>query len=146
MGILSSLFGGGKSSSTNLAYPQLNAALSPAVDTGVNALNTLGSNLGSFDDYKKNAGFDFTLGESLKGITGASAARGMLNSGMTGKAFQKYGTNLTNQFYENWLNKLGNVSQLGLGAAGTLAGAGQVNTSKNSGGIIPGIASLFSGG
>lgn len=145
MGILGALFGGSKNKSTseNKAFGQLQGALTPAVTTGVNALNEAGAGLGTFDDYKRNAGFDYALGEGLSDITGARAAMGALRSGSTGEAYQDRAMNIGSQFYDNWLNKKLGISQLGLGAAGTLAGAGQTSTSKGSsnGGIIPGLFS-----
>jgi hypothetical protein len=142
MGILGALFGGSKSKSGNQAYGDLKGSLTPAISGGMNSFNNLNSELaGGFEGFKKNAGFDFAMGEGLKGITGAGAARGTLNSGMTGKAYQRFGTGLASQFYDNYLNKLKDSAGIGLGAAGTLAGAGQTSSGKSNGGIL---TSLFS--
>lgn len=141
MGILSILAGGSKSK--NKAFPALNSALMPAVTGGVNALNDLSSELsGGFDAYKKNAGFDFALNQLMRGTTGGAAAGGMLRSGATGNAIADRLGNVVNTFYDNYLNKKAIPAQLGLGAAGTLAGAGQV--SKSQGGLLPAIGGLFS--
>lgn len=146
MGLLSALFGGSKSESTsnNKAFDTLSDALTPAITSGVGNMNALNEELsGGFEGYKKNAGFDTVLGEGLRGITGVNAAKGILNSGMTGKAYQRYGMGLTGSFYDNFLNKLKEASGLGLGAAQTLAGAGQEGTStgNSQNGIIPGLFS-----
>lgn len=137
MGILGALFGGSKQKSDNKSFDFLKGALSPAISGGVNSLNSLTGELaGGFDGYKKNAGFDFAMGEGLKGITGTAASGGLLRSGSAGKAFQRFGTGLTGQFYDNFLNKLGLASQLGLGAANSLAGAGQQSSGKSQNGIL----------
>ena len=145
MGLLQSLFGGSKQSSTsdNKALPFLQGALQPAITGGTNMLNSLNSELsGGFDKFKKNSGFDFMLGEGLKGITGSRAAQGMLRSGGTGSRYLQLANDLGTQSYTNYLDRLGTAGQLGLGAAGTLAGAGQTSTSKgkSSNGIL---ATLF---
>lgn len=144
MGVLSALFGGGKSSSTssNRAFDQLQRSLTPAIDTGVNFLDRMGSELdGGFDAFKKNSGFDFLLGEGLGNITGARAAQGNLRSGAATKDYGRFITGLGSSMFGNYLDRLGQVGQLGLGAAGTLAGAGGESKSqgKNQGGIIPGL-------
>jgi len=142
MGILGALFGGSKSKSGNQAYGDLKGTLTPAISGGMNSFNNLNSELGGgFEGYKKNAGFDFAMGEGLKGITGGAAARGTLNSGMTGKAYQRFGTGLAGSFYDNYLNKLKDSAGIGLGAAGTLAGAGSTSKGSSNGGIL---TSLFS--
>lgn len=148
MGFLSALFGGSdqKSSSSNKAFPFLQGALSPAVSAGTGAVSTLSDNLGSFADYKKNAGFDNALNYGADAITGNAAAQGLLRSGSTKKSLGNMITSLTGQYYDNFLNHVGQLGQLGLGAAGTLAGAGQEShgSGSSTGGIIPGLAQLFS--
>lgn len=146
MSILKALFGGSdsKSSSGNQAFPYLQGALAPAVEGGLGSMNALNQELGGgFDAYKKKAGFDFAMGEGLKGITGTGAAKGLLRSGATGRGFQKFGQGLQSSFYDNFLNRLGQSAQLGLGAAGTLTGAGQTSTS--SGGSQSGILNALFG-
>lgn len=144
MGLLSSLFGGSKSSATssNQAYGFLAPALQPAVQGGVNAMGMLGDELaGGFDQFKKNAGFDFQLGEGLKGVTGAGAAGSLLRSGSTARGIADYATGLNSSMYGNWLDRIGQMGQLGLGAAGALTSAGQQSTStgKQKGGILPAL-------
>lgn len=149
MGLLQSLFGGSKSKqkseSGNLAYPFLSGALQGPTTAGLSGINTLNQELsGGFEGYKKNAGFDFALGEGLRGVTGGAAAAGMLNSGPTKKALSRYVLGLTNQFYDNYLNRVGGLGQLGLGAAGVLAGAGGYSKGEGSGKSSNGIlATLF---
>lgn len=144
MGILGSLFGGSKQSSEqgNKAYPYLQGALSGAIGTVNNSFNRLNDELsGGFEGYKDKAGFDSAMLDTMRGVTGASAARGVLNSGMTGRAYQREGTKLSSSFYNNYLDRLKDGGAMGLQAASILAGAGQYGKSsgKSNGGIIPGL-------
>jgi hypothetical protein len=146
MGLLSSLFGGSKSSSSssNKAYDFLQNSLGGTVGSGTNFFNRLGDELsGGFDAFKKKAGFDFQLGQGLRGITGGAAAGGLLRSGGTGQAFVDYGNKLGSTMYGNYLDRLKDLSGTGLQAAGILAGAGQTSSSsdKTQNGIL---TSLFS--
>lgn len=141
MGILGSLFGGSKqsSASTNKSYDFLQGALGDTVGKGVNFFDRLGDELaGGFDGFKKKAGFDFQLGEGLRGITGGRAAMGALRSGDTGKDYVRFGNNLQSGMYGNYLDRLGGMSDKAMQAAGILAGAGQESTSKgkSSNGIL----------
>lgn len=148
MGILGALFGGSKSKATseNKAYPFIKDTLGGAVGTGAGAINQLGGELsGGFDNYLNNSGFDFAASEGLKGLTGSAAAGGLLRSGSATKGMASFLEGLRAQRYENFLNQLGNVGQLGLGAGGVVTGAGATSTStgKSNGGIINGLAGLF---
>ena len=149
MGLLGSLFGGSKStsSSSNKAYEYLKEQLGGAIGTGGNFLNRLSDELaGGFDDFKRKAGFDFRLGQGLRGITGTGAASGLLRSGGTGRSLVDYGNNLQSTMYGNYLDRLSGMSNTGLQAAGILAGAGQESTgkSKSGDGIVKGLTSIFS--
>lgn len=133
MGILGSLFGGSKQSSEsgNKAYDFLKGELGGAIGGGVNLINALRDELsGGFEGYKKKAGFDFQLGEGLRGISGSRAALGGLRSGDTGRAAINFGNNLQSGMYENYLNRLTGAGDQGLTAAGILSGAGQTSKSK----------------
>lgn len=150
MGILGALFGGSKSKSSstsgNNAYDFLSKALQPSVGVGTNALNTMGSAVGgSFNDYLDNAGFGTALSQRLKGITGAGAARGLLNSGATGRAAALGEGDLRSQYFGNWLNSLGQVSQLGNQAGGLLASAGAYSKGNSKGSSQGGILSTLFG-
>lgn len=134
-GLVKSLFGGSSQSgsSSNQAFGVLKDPLTGMATTGANTFNDLAGQLGQgFDAYKKNSGFDWQLNTGERNIAGTAAAKGLLNSGSTGKALAGYESNLGNTMYGNYLDKLSGVVGLGNQAAGTLAGAGQVSTSKGS--------------
>ena len=134
MGILGTLFGGSKSSSTgdNKSYDFLKDSARGVVGGGVNFINMLKDELsGGFEGYKKKSGFNAELGEGLRGITGGRAAMGALRSGDTGKAYLKYGDDLASRRYENYLNQMKGGGDQSLNAAGILANAGQTSTRKD---------------
>ena len=68
----------------------------------------------------------------------------MMNSGATAKALAKFETDLGSTMYNNWLDRLGNFSQTGLGAASPIIAAGQWSKGQQSGKSNGGIlSSLF---
>jgi hypothetical protein len=145
MGLLGALFGGSKSKSEsgNSAFGTLNSALAPNLATSNNVFNDLAGQLsGGFDAFKKNAGFDFLLNKGMRDRVGGAASRGLMNSGSTLKSLAEYETGLGNTMYNNYLDKMGSVVNMGNQQAGILAGAGQ--WSKGSGSSNGGIlSSLF---
>lgn len=140
-GVIHALFGGGSdksqqtSSSSNQAFNLLKNPLQSAVSGGVNNFNSLSDTLGrGFDDYKRNAGFDFALNRGQQGITGNAASRGLLNSGSTMKSLAEFETGLGNQTYGNYLDRLKGSADLGItGAGGVLAGTGAVSSGQATG-------------
>lgn len=163
-GLVSSIFGGNKSKSTqssvseNQAYPMLSSALSGNIGQGNAAMSTLGSLLGIGDpaagkstltNFLDSTGFNFLRDQGERGITGSAAAKGLLNSGSTAKAITKYGSDLASTKMNDLFSQLTSLGQYGLGSANTIAAAGQKSTSTgtSSGSGGNGIFnSLFPGG
>ena len=131
------------SSSSNLAFPQLQSSLTPSINTGVGAGNALSALLGiggdptaqnnAFSNFRNSTGYQFGLDQGSQAITGSNAAKGLLNSGATAKALSQFGQNYANTQYQNYLNPMMSLLQSGNQAAGVLAGAGQVSNSSSSG-------------
>jgi hypothetical protein len=93
----------------------------------------LGGNASGLQGYQSATGFNPQLNYGLRGVSGAGAAAGLLNSGSTSKSLMNYGTMLQNQSSQNYINNLLGLGNLGLGSAGVLAGAGQTSQSSGSG-------------
>jgi len=131
---MSSLFGGSQqsSSSSNQAFGYLKNLLGGNVSAGTNAVNSLSNNLGSFQNYKNNSGFDFALNQGTRQLSGSAAANGLLNSGSTAKGIANYETGLGQQTYNNYLGQLGNLAGLGNQSAGIIGGAGATSQSQGS--------------
>lgn len=123
-----------KSESSNKAFDFLKGQLGGsvgAVESGVSGIGDLLSGRTSgFDAFKRATGFDRRLVDGLSGVTGAGAARGMLRSGSTTKALQGYGQQLQNDTAQQYIQNLLGMGGLGMGAAQTIAGAGQTSASS----------------
>lgn len=122
------------STSSNQAYPFLQGALGGSVGqvgAAGSALSALlGGDASGLDAFKGATGFNQQLSSGLNGITNAGAASGLLRSGTTSKGLMNYGNMLSNQTAQSYIQNLLGMGNLGLGAAGTLAGAGQTSSSK----------------
>lgn len=140
---MSFLFGGSKeqTKSYNKAYDTINNATSgalPFITQGGNALSAMLGLGGSaeqqagFDRWKDSAGYQFMMDSGSKAITGNQASRGLLNSGSTLKALNKFGQGVGAQYQKDYMSQLLGLSNLGLGAGGLLANAGQYSEGSKS--------------
>lgn len=142
------LFGGSRSkqqassTSSNLAYPGLSQAFGGQISTGTGANTMLGNLLGlgntqagvdAFNNYRNSAGYQAEEKAGTQAITNNNAARGLLQSGDTLKSISQYGTDLTNRYYNNYLQDLLGLSGQGVAAGGLLSDAGRVSSSSSSG-------------
>lgn len=152
-GIVRSLFGGSKnksqssstSESSNQAYPYLVNALGGTVSNGVAGSDSLANFLGlhgssgtananvGLQNYMNSTGFQNLLKTTTDAIGGSAAAKGLFQSGATGKAITANAQNLAQQSAQNYLGNLQALSQLGLSGAGIIAGAGQKSSSQSQG-------------
>jgi len=91
--------------------------------------------------FEESPGYQFTLGEGLKGINRLASATGRLGSGATLKAAGRYAENLASTEYDNFLRRwyqsltpyqslsgVGMTSDLTTGAQGVQTGANVANT------------------
>lgn len=144
---MSNIFGGSKQKSTsnNQAYGYIKDAYSPLTQyagTGAEGLaKLLAGDASGFNAYKGATGFDQLIQEGSRGITGNAAAGGLLRSGGTGKAIANYGNMMQNQYADQYLNRLLNLSGLGMNAGQLIAGAGQQSTSTSK--SKPGLSGLI---
>jgi hypothetical protein len=74
---------------------------------------------------------DFLLNQGTNNIYSSQAAKGLFQSGATGKALEGLRNNLASTYLDNYLNHVLDVAKLGLGSAGTLAQAGQYSNSAS---------------
>lgn len=152
------LTGGSRSSSGNQAYGFLRDQFSPFISTGAGANNAIAALLGvggdpaaqqnAFNTFRNSTGYQFQLDQGNNAITSSAAARGLLNSGSALKAREKYGQGLASNYFSQYLNQLGGLTQNSLAAGNLIGGAGATSSSKSSpglGGIIGGaIGAAFS--
>lgn len=127
------------SNSSNQAYPALQQAFGGVTGQTANASNAIANLLGlggtgaqdqGFQNFKNNSGYNFIRDEGLSGISGNQAARGLLGSGSTLKAMNKYNNNLADSFLNSYLQQLTGLSNTGLQAGNVISGAGNVSQSQ----------------
>lgn len=117
----------------------------------------------AFNNYLNSTGNQFQLKQGQDAITGSAAAKGLLNSGATGKALVGYGQNLASTTFQNYLGDLsglaglqGDQAKTGLtaasavGQAGTSGGgnAGQLTAGagQSAGTSLTNAGNVFGGG
>ncbi len=105
--------------------------LRPFTETGTQAQSALGGALGlegapeqgqQFRNFLGSTGFKEQLRAGVEGIVGNQAAAGLLNSGSTLKRITRFGQDLAQGGFNNFLTQLGGVANRGLSAAGQAAG------------------------
>lgn len=156
------ILGGSKSKSTssNRAYDTINEAFAPVLGATGSGANALMAMLGiggdpaaqgqGFQNFQNSTGYNFMLDSGSKAITNNAAAKGLLRSGSTAKALTSYGQNLASTRYNDYMNQLLGLANLGLGAGNVLTNAGQTSTTKSKsknglGGLVGGGLSLAAG-
>ena len=118
-------------------YDQQRADNMPFYRTGVAANNQLSRLMGlnggtgeltkSFDGSRlaDDAGYQFRLGEGMKGVESGAAARGGLLSGGAMKAMQKYGQGFASDEYSKAYDRFNNDQTTKFNRFAALGGAGQ---------------------
>lgn len=137
-GIAQGLFGGsrGSSESRNLAFQPIAQTFGSATQSTPQASELmsmlLGGNSQGFDAYKRATGFDPIAERGSRGVTGNAAAGGLLRSGSTGMALQRYGNEVQNQWADSYLNRLLGLGGLGIQSGQLIADAGKYSKDKQS--------------
>lgn len=92
----------------------------------------------AFQNFLNSTGFKSQLAAGSQAITGNQAAAGLLNSGSTLKRLTRFGQDLGQQGFNNFLGNLGDVAGRGLTAAGgqadIVAGVGEKAATARAGG------------
>lgn len=78
----------------------------------------------AFQNFRDSTGYQTNLTEGLNAVTANNAARGTFQSGATAKALQDRGTQLNNQYLQQFLGNLTSQSNTGTAAKGAIAGQG----------------------
>lgn len=76
------------------------------------------------DIIRETPGYEFRRSEGLRNIQRNAAARGILGSGGTLKALQRYGDGLASSEYDAYANRLAALAGVGQTATGSTAAAG----------------------
>lgn len=94
-------------------------------------LNGQPAQTGAFSNFRNDPGYDYQVQQGLKAVDNSAASRGMLNSGATLKALQDRGSNLADQSYGNYLQRLMSLGTQGLAATGAQTGVQQQGYTGN---------------
>lgn len=78
-----------------------------------------------YDGFQASPGYQFRLDEGVKAAEHSAAARGLLGSGGTVKAIQRYGEGLASSEYENYANALRSMAGIGQTSTQATSQAGQ---------------------
>lgn len=137
--------GGDQGFDTNTGQP-----VPQTVNTAAPQPNALSQYQQAFQNYQNSTGYQFRLGEGMKGLNASYAARGVGNSGAAAKSALQYGQNIASGEFGNYLGQLANQQGVGLSGASAQAGVGQnyVNTvtgNNNNAGSAQANAALFRG-
>ncbi len=133
------------------------ADLQPFIEPGGQANQTISNALSggpgateAFKQFQNSTGFNAQLEAGSQAISGNQATAGLLNSGSTLKRQTKFGSDIAQQGFSNFLSQLGGVANRGASAAGAGAGIterGGVRqaeaSSDGAGSFIEGLGGAF---
>lgn len=112
-------------------YQQFGGGYDPVSGTmsygGSEGTSTSGAD--GLSSWLNNSGYNWVRDQGMKGLEGSYASKGMPSSGAAAKALTKYSSGLANTYLQQYISNLQDQQKMGLGAMGTLAGAGQVSSS-----------------
>lgn len=110
-------------------YYQGREDLEPWREEGQKALGQLVSEIETGPGkYKESPYYNFLMDEGVKAIDRSASARGMMDSGATGKELTRFGQNLASTDYQNWIN---NWLTTKVNPLQSLANVGQTTSSQN---------------
>lgn len=129
---MGSIFGGpgkSKSESGNYAYGAINNATAgsvPAMGESTNLLRSfLSGDRSGVDTFKNTMGYNPAMEAAGRGVTANAAAKGILNSGATGKNLLRVGSQINDQYNDMYLDAISKLFAQGQGAGALLSSAGQ---------------------
>jgi hypothetical protein len=101
----------------------------PYRDFGTTALNQLAGLTGLGPDdtatamsrFQVDPGYQFARDQGLRAVDAGAASRGLLNSGATIKAEEGFASGLAGQQFENYVNRLFKLTQMGQSSANQTA-------------------------
>lgn len=124
-------------------YGQQRQDLQPFQQAGVNALRQYA---GEFSGgFQEQPGYQFGLQQGTDAVEASAAARGGLFSGATGAALNQFGQDYANTRYDNYLNRLQGLSNMGQSAAAMQGAAGQ-NYATGASNSLAGLGNAQSAG
>ena len=116
-------------------YDQTRADYEPWRQAGTSALGRLTREMGldgqpPSTQFTASPGYNFRLNEGIKATERSAAARGLLKSGASMKAIQRYGEGLAASEYDSYWNRLAGIAGVGQTATDSTTAAG-MNATNN---------------
>lgn len=111
-------------------YADQTQRFKPFLDTGTNALAGynfemgLGARPENYGGFQTTPGYGFRKQQGIDAIDASAATRGGLMSGRTLQDLTTFGDGLASQEYGNYMQRLAGLTDMGMGAAGMQATAG----------------------
>lgn len=93
-------------------YRTVTTAGQPTVTT-TPGLTSAQQQQAAFDKFRADPGYQFSFDQGQQAIDRSAAARGILNSGATAKALDRFGTGLADQQYSNYFARLQSLAGVG---------------------------------
>lgn len=99
----------------------------------------------AYGGFQATPGYQFAFDQGAQAVNALAGARGGLNSGRTMQDLNTFGQGVANQEFNNYLNRLGGLSDQGLSAA-TLQGQVASNAASNIGNAYSNIGNAQAAG
>lgn len=114
-------------------FQQSRQDLMPWLQTGGQAIGDLYAMTQPGYDHTTSPGYQFRLGEGLRGVENSAAARGLLQSGGTLKGIDRFSQDYAASDYGDQFNRLASIAAGGQQTGSTLGslGAGYANAGSN---------------
>lgn len=130
-------------------FSEFQAGMSPYLGAGQQATNQmmaqLGLGPGDAFDVSQLPGYQQALQAGLGAVNVGGAGAGMLMSGERLKGLQRAGQDVQGQYYQDYMNRLGNLGQQGFQGATTLGQSGLQSAGQLSGQLLGGASNLMQG-
>ncbi len=136
MGVLGKIFQPqSKAVATNVSQKALTELYMPQAKQGIQGGNYLTSLLtgqgdtaaanAGYQTYLDNAGYEDALRRMSQSVVGGGAASGLLRSGSTAKALNAQGAEINRSYFDNYLQNLAGLSEMGQNAGQLVGQASQ---------------------
>ena len=95
--------------------------------------------------FQQDPGYGFQVSQALRGVDMGAASRGLLHSGATVAAEEGRASDLANQSFGQWYNRLAGIAQAGqttaaqVGQQGVTTGQGIANTDQKQGNALASV-------
>ena len=122
-------------------YDDTTERFAPYLQAGNRGMQAYMSELGlgarpeGYQGFQATPGYQFQMDQGTSAVNALAGARGGLDSGRTRQDLMSFGQGLASQEYGNHLNRLAGVTDMGMGAAGNQATAGNAFAAQASNAI-----------